>query len=130
MSGVLLMMAAGSGSAPGTVSIGNETISNGAGDASIIYNNDGTTGGLGTGHSGNPWVTPQLAGVAAQYEVRASGATGDTAQGTGSFDTWLVLSSNRTFGLNAGGFGLSFTVEIRDKFTQIVRDTATVVLNT
>lgn len=119
-----------SGEAAGVVSIGNESVANVDNNASITYENDGTLTAVGTGLSGSTWLTPQLTALAAQYEIRASSASGDTGQVTGTFNTWLALSSDRTWLLNAGNFSVTFTIEIRDKFTGVVRDSATVTLDT
>ena len=131
MSGALLMMMAAGSGAPGVVAIANETIVKTAGNASITYENDGTLTSIGEiGVSSPNWLTPQAATIAALYEIRASSASGDTGELTGTLDTWLALSSDRTWLLNAGDFSVTFTVEIRDKFTLVVRDSASVQLNT
>lgn len=135
MSGILLAMAGMSGAAPGVVSIGNESITGvGVGQAIINYENDGDLTGTGTGAPSSTWVNPHTTTVAAFYQIFAS-ATGDTATLTGAaLDTWLDLSSTRSWTLSApgapGSAVVSLAVQIREKATTIVRDTATVTLNT
>lgn len=133
MSGALAAIAGGG--APGVVAIGNEAITGvGVGQAIINYENDGDLTGTGTGAPSSTWVTPDTAIVAAFYQIHVA-ATGDTATLTGdSLDTWLDLSSTRSWTLSAPGAPgtavVSLTVQIREKATGIVRDTATVGLTT
>ena len=122
------------GGAPGVVSIGDENISSFAAQARITYMSDGSVTALGSGLFRETWVTPADPSVAAGYEIRFSNATGDTSELIGStFDTWLPLTSDRMVGVSLPiGFGtntVSFTVQIRDRFTQLVRDSATVTLS-
>jgi hypothetical protein len=59
------------------------------------------------------WIDPVSAGTG-NYEVRASGLSGDTPGGT--FDTWLNLGTNRQWTISRssnGTSGCSFTLEIR-----------------
>lgn len=81
------------------------------------------------GDSGE-WVTPSEAGIAALYEARASDLAGDTAEAVGTFDTWLDLATSRQWGANAGGFLITFTLEIRDKATQVVRGSSSCTVGT
>jgi len=122
------------GGAPGVVSIGDENIISFAAQARITYMSDGSITALGDGLFGETWVTPADPSVAAGYEIRFSNATGDTSELIGSaFDTWLPLTSDRMVGVNVpiefGTNTVSFTVQIRDRFTQLVRDSASVTLS-
>jgi len=87
-------------------------------------NNDGTisltTNGVidsdPDGLNGSTWVTPTQS-APGTYEVQATslGAIGGTQSGT--FDTWLPLTSSRGFGIDvdSGEVGLIFiTLSIRD----------------
>lgn len=100
----------------------------GATDTFLTIANDGTYTDTANG-SGN-WVTPTSAPVAANYQARASSLSGDTAQAVGTFDTWLDLSTTRQWAVNAGGFACTFTLEIRDKVSGVVRDSATCTVDT
>lgn len=122
------------GGAAGVVSIRDENIISFAQQARITYMSNGSITALGDGLVGETWVTPANPSVAAGYEIRFSNATGDTSELIGSaFDTWLPLTSDRMVGVNPPqGFGtntVSFTVQIRDRFSQLVRDSASVTLN-
>src|SRR5690606_39250661 len=103
--------------------------------ARITYMSDGSITALGGGLVGETWVTPANPSVAAGYEIRFSNATGDTAELIGSaFNTWLPLTSDRMVGVNIPQElnttnSVSFTVQIRDRFTQLVRDSASVTLS-
>lgn len=123
------------GGAPGRIAIGDEAITGvGVGQAIITYENDGDLTGTGTGAPSSTWVTPAAAATAAFYQIHVS-ATGDTATLTGdSLDTWLDLSSSRSWTLSApgapGSAVVGLAVQIREKATGIVRDSASVTLNT
>jgi hypothetical protein len=115
----------------GTISIGNFTgatklVSLGAtlpnpidcisflsGGPTLTLSNAGTW--TGTGAGSGTWLTG--GGTNADYEARASNLTGNTGNATGTYNTWLVLSTSRTWGLVAGAIGTlrttSFTLEIR-----------------
>lgn len=70
-----------------------------------------SSGGWTTNGSSGTWL---IRGTGADFEVRASGRTGSLPSGT--FDTWLPLSSTRTWTLTSSS-GVdktcSFTLEIR-----------------
>lgn len=123
VSGALLTLL-GSGGTPGVVSLPAAISSN---DGPITLENDGDWTAVG---DGGEWVVPSTAGVAALYEARASSLAGDTAQANGTFDTWLDLSTNRSWDMDAGGFLCTFTLEIRDKATRVVRDSAACTIST
>lgn len=131
---IAAIMGAMGGGAAGVVSISNENIIGFAHQARITYMSDGSVTALGSGLFGETWVTPANSNVAAGYEIRFSNATGDTSELVGSdFNTWLPLTSDRMVGVNVPqGLGtntVSFTVEIRDRFSQLVRDSASVTLS-
>ncbi len=46
----------------------------------------------------NDWYAPQTAGIGSSYWVRATRISGNTANWTGTLDTWLAISTARTFG--------------------------------
>src|SRR5690606_15647130 len=122
------------GGAAGGAPVGDEIIARVAQQARVPSMSDGSVAALGGGLDGETWVTPANPSVAAGYEIRFSNATGDTSELIGSdFNTWLPLTSDRMVGVNIPiGFGtntVSFTVQIRDRFTQLVRDSATVTLS-
>lgn len=125
----------GDGAAAGVVSIVDETLNGANGVAcSISYENDGDVSAVAAGGlNGSTWVAPDTADIAAGYQIHVA-ATGDTGSLTGTLDTWLDLSTTRTWQLAAPGepddFAVSLTVQIRDKFSQLVRDSATVTLGT
>src|SRR5690606_3134235 len=121
------------GGAAGVVSIGDENITSFAQQARITYTSGGSITALGSGLVGETWVTPANSSVAAGYEIRFSNATGDTsALIRSAFATWLPLTSDRMVGVDIpigpGTNTVSFTVQIRDRFTQLVRDSASVAL--
>jgi hypothetical protein len=68
-------------------------------------------------------------GAASDFEVKAE-YTGDTP--TGTFSTWLALSSTRTWTMVNGSPGIltaDITLEIRDVATSTIQDTATITLS-
>lgn len=83
-----------------------------AGGPTISLNLAGTWSASG-GQSGT-WLTT---GANTDFEARASNLTGNTANATGTYDSWLPLSSTRTWGLTGGVVGsyrsTTFTLEIR-----------------
>lgn len=109
--------------APGVVSLPASIASN---DGPIELENDGDWTAVG---DGGEWVTPSEASLALRYECRASSLAGDTAQAVGTFDTWLDLATSRSWSVNAGGFLCTFTLEIRDKVTQVVRDSSSCTIS-
>lgn len=122
MPGVLGVLLS-SGAVLGAVSLPASISSN---DGPIELENDGDWTAVG---DGGEWVTPSVAGVAALYEARASSLAGDTAQAVGTFDTWLDLATSRSWSVNAGGFLCTFTLEIRDKATHVVRDSSSCTIS-
>lgn len=121
MSGVLAAM---SGGALGLVALPASISSN---DGTIDLENDGDWAAVG---ASGEWVTPSEASIAALYEARASGLSGDTGEASGTYDTWLDLATTRSWGVNAGGFLCTFTLEIRDKATHVVRDSTDCTVST
>lgn len=81
--------------------------------------------------SGQLWFDPTSTGIGDLYEIYVSVSSGVTPSGT--LNTWLALSSNRTWSvtdaINDGSSRSStLAVQIRDAATQTVQDTATVTL--
>jgi hypothetical protein len=111
-------MLAGVGGAIGAVNLPASITSN---DGPIVLENDGDWTAAG---ANGEWVTPSELGVAALYEARAFNLAGNTAQAVGTFNTFLDLATTRSWNVNAGGFLITFTLEIRDKATHVVRDSA------
>ena len=72
---------------------------NGPANATFIINSDGTTSAT-TNPSGTEntpdWAIPAFAGVGNDYEVRATVQSGSTPS-TGTVNSWLALSSNRSW---------------------------------
>lgn len=131
MSGIALALAALMGKkAPGNVSLPAtiDAAINMAGTSSVTLENDGDW--TSTNEPGSEWVTPSDAGVAANYEGRASNAVGDTADAVGTFNTWQALSTTRTWGVTGTNKLLTFTLEIREAVSGIVRDSTAVTTGT
>lgn len=83
-------------------------------------------GGGASASLGYDWVTPTS--NAPNYDVRATLVSGDTPSGT--LNSWLPLSSSRSWSLTAvaDAYACTLTIEIRDAATQTIRDTASVYL--
>lgn len=93
--------------------------------AKVELQNDGDIHDNG-GDTGANWVEPANATVAALYQVRASALAGTgTGFVTGTFGSWLDLSTTRAWGSSTSGTNASFTLEIREKTTGVVRFTRT-----
>ena len=122
MSGVLALLLGG-GAVIGAVNLPASIASN---DGAITLENDGDWTAVG---ANGEWVTPSELGVAALYEARAFNLAGDTAQALGTFNTFLDLATSRSWAVNAGGFLCTFTLEIRDKATHVVRDSASCTIS-
>lgn len=111
MSGVLTAMAS---SPPGAINGALPT--GGAVDttASFGINNDGTYT-ISIGQSGN-WITPALAAIANQYEVRVD-PTSNSFDGGSATATWLACSTSRAWTVNdPGGVSIktvTFTISFR-----------------
>lgn len=72
------------------------------------------------------WVSPKTA-AGANYECRVTVNSGTLTSGTE--DTWLALSSTRTWSVTTSGAGtnnVNMTVEIRHAGTTAVLDSATI----
>ena len=100
--------------------------------ATLTAEADGETSGQGNLILTVPnwWTGAPDVGIGSNYEIRATVALGDTPT-SGSLNTWLSLSVDRTWGLTRTVTGTSscqLTIEIRDANTLTVLDTATWVL--
>lgn len=117
-----------------TISLSNQNIGDynyGAAGAFYTLDNDGfvyaeisTSGGR---YVVGQWCDPVTA--SGNYEARATLVSGSITSGT--FGTWLALSSDRTWvvGGNAPFYGsCTFDISIRDTATQTVRATARITL--
>lgn len=91
------------------------------GACGVGVNADGTV--TATNDDGYTWL---LSGSASDYQVRASGLTGNTPVGT--FNTWLGLGPGRAWALIAAPQSCSFLLEIRDVATHTVQASASVSL--
>lgn len=73
----------------------------------------------------NTWL---LSGVASGYEVRATVNSGSLSSGSGA-GSWLALSATRSWTVTSGAFrACSLLIEVRDKNSLAVLDSATVNL--
>lgn len=122
MSGVLTGMVAGALGAVNLPATIDDAI-NESGISQITLEGDGDWTTAGGGSSGE-WVTPSETAIAALYEARASSLAGDVGDAIGTFDTWLDLSGGAAWGVNGTNKLVTFTLEIRDKATHTVRDSA------
>jgi hypothetical protein len=71
------------------------------------------------------------AGTVADFDGRATSATGDTGSVSGGFDNWINLAGTRTWAITASGgqfHTCTFTVEIRRAADQVTIATAEVTL--
>lgn len=94
----------------------------------------GTTGGITyAANFSGPGDSTWGSGVTgAEYEARATVTVGSLTSGTAG--SWLSLSSARTWSkTRTSDFGgtefVTFTLEIRDALTQVVKDSSTVTLS-
>lgn len=104
-------------SAPGVLA---ETLPNASGSAGASFQlkNDGTY--AITGQSAANWVTPATSTIAAFYQVSLHVTAGVIDGVDAGQDTYLDLSTTRTWGVGEGG-SATVTVTIREKFTSVVR---------
>lgn len=72
--------------------------------AQIDFNSDGTITGLETGTDNWFTLAPSV-GIGADYEIFAERTAG--ALPTGTMDTWIALSSNRSWSVTQAGAGES-----------------------
>jgi hypothetical protein len=136
MSGALLMAASmprNSGGGGGTlVSITPQSIfkiGNGTGTVTGSYKL--AADGKVYNHTGAVLETWLISGVNSDYEARATHQSG-SALTTGTMDTWLALSSDRTWTLDAASPTSKtsvFLIEIRDVATSTVQDSASITLD-
>jgi len=79
----------------------------------LQFRNDGQVYDQDSAKVGD-WIIPNGA-APDDYEIKANSASPDTPD-TGTMDTWLALSSARTWSVTEAGFGVElreFTIEIR-----------------
>lgn len=90
---------------------------NESGGAEFELTNDGNWEAIGANGVWCATRSGAAAGtvIAADYQARASNLAGDTADATGTFDTWLDLSTTRSWGVFGTNKLVTFTVEIRGK---------------
>lgn len=107
--------------------------------ASVIFRTDGTVdestnAGTSQIDSATDWVRPDPPGDSGDYDIRAT-QTGSSGPGsrTGTLNTWLSLSSQRTWTMTrVSGFGTStwtLNIEIRDANSLVVLDSGIYVLS-
>ncbi len=94
--------------------------------ASIVVNSDGTVTRTGNETFGTPpgWFSPTTAGAGNSYWLRATVTSGSPT--TGTYNTWLALSSNRTFGVSRASTGtttadITFEIATDSGGTNIIR---------
>ena len=116
-----------------TVTINNGTVSNfqvgGSSTASITFNSNGTVSSVGNaGTYTTDWIDPTSA-APDDYEIRATISSGTMTSGT--FGSWLALTSNRTWSktqFNVGNSSAQVLFEIR-KGSGSVLDSGTITFN-
>ncbi len=113
-------MTAGHQAAAGTMAAGTPgtiqpilSANNPSGAASVVLNSDGSR--ASTGASSGSWVLPTL--FAPQWEVYVHVNSGSLSAGT--VDTWLPLTSTRTFTRSVTGVA-ACTFSFRDKDSLVV----------
>jgi hypothetical protein len=92
--------------------------------ASITFNTNGTVTGSGSSSVTPNWYTPTTTNIGSSYWIRASGILEvetnnfGTHSTSGTTDTWLQLSSARSWSVTVDGFGIfanwSLQFEISD----------------
>lgn len=104
---------------------------NGPVSASCVYSSDGNCYTIEGGAAAVSQGTWLLVGSNSDFEVYLSG-TGTTPSGS-ALNTWLPLSTTRTWGLSAGSGpafqSFSGTVQIRRASDQVVVDTASLSIS-
>ena len=116
-----------------TVTINNGTVSNfqvgGSSTASITFNSNGTVSSVGNaGTYTTDWIDPTSA-APDNYEIRATISSGTMTSGT--FGSWLALTSNRTWSktqFTVGSSSAQVLFEIR-KGSGSVLDSGTITFN-
>ena len=116
-----------------TVTINNGTVSNfqvgASSTASITFNSNGTVSSVGNaGTYTTDWIDPTSA-APDDYEIRATISSGTMTSGT--FGSWLALTSNRTWSktqFNVGNSSAQVLFEIR-KGSGSVLDSGTITFN-
>lgn len=113
------------GGAPGLVNGALPDASAAAG-AGITFQNGGNYlyGDLLGGHATTTWVTPANTTVAAFYQLQVNINSGTMSSGT--FDSWLDLSTGRSYAKNDAPGTAVLRVRIRDKASGLVRTDQTV----
>jgi hypothetical protein len=137
MSGIQMALMGAGGSAPVTISITDQNISDIDATAAYAYYfltagglvQSSTQAGGSSPATLETWCTPTSA--AANYEVLINVTSGAFSGGSGS-GSWLALSSTRSWYVDntvSGTFNeCIFTVEIREIGTTTVLDSATIIL--
>jgi len=117
MTGALLMlMAVGGDRVDISGGGGAIDVAEGAAFAQIAFESDGdivSTTSVGSSDDGD-WIAPKAVAPSA-YEIRAHKDSGATPDGS-ALDTWLPLTSNRSWSLTQSGAGAksaSLTISIR-----------------
>lgn len=116
-----------------TVTINNGTVSNfqvgASSTASITFNSNGTVSSVGNaGTYTTDWIDPTSA-APDDYEIRATISSGTMTSGT--FGSWLALTSNRTWSktqFTVGSSSAQVLFEIR-KGSGSVLDSGTITFN-
>lgn len=124
-----------------TISFGNQSpnhivVSPTDAEASVYFYNTGSGANIDNNTVNFDWMHPPDPStiLAANYDIRASGFSGD-ALAAGTLNTWMNLGTSRSWILQDtrdGNFNksCSFTIEIRDAATLVVLDSATMTLST
>jgi hypothetical protein len=136
VSGVLSLLA--SGGVLGTPQIADRSVLAGAtfpstATAEILFGSDGalTTYVNAVGTSRLPEWGGFSAGFSGQgdaYEIRLTVSSGSAPTSGPAADTWLAISSDRRWTLSRSSIGTSnasWLIQIRDKTSQTIRDSAT-----
>lgn len=114
MSGILIAASVAGPSYPtSSIVCTDEVLSPGIAVAEVDWRADGDIYDQDNTNKGD-WILPGDY-APGDYEVRANSASPDTPE-SGTMDTWLALTSTRTWGVSQNGFGtdiINFTVDIR-----------------
>ncbi len=113
-----------------TVSISTQTIFSLNSQASLQTVSTGqmqSIANLSTSNIAGEWGTPITVGIGSSYECRVSSVSGGTLTGS-AINTWLAMSSTRTWNNTTPNATISFTFEIRLN-GGAVQDTATITLD-
>jgi hypothetical protein len=127
----ILQMRGASAASSGSVAISAQSVEDVVADpANATASYTLSTTGEVVDHDGVTLETWLLSGVVADYQVRATLASG-TSMSAGTVGSWLALSSSRTWSQTRTTVGTrsgTLTIEIRDVATSTIIDSASVTI--